>query len=710
VRIGGADRPAERTRDRRGPLPDAFAAFRAAFIGRLLTEVRAEIYHRGMAAPATRVFISAVSGEFRSYRLRLANHLGAVRDRSFEVKVQEDFQQGGRTLLDRLSDYIRDCDVVIHLVGDACGARPTPQHERTLYRHLGETPPDPLPGWSYTQWEYRLALRFDRRVLVYLAQPQAPRDSGLPIRQGEDEARLQQAHQEFLNQSGQHWKSFGSLHHLVREVFHDLALEPGRKVNNLPYKSLGSLFKGREEFLERIRAALGQVDHRGHQRFAAITATATAAAVYGLGGIGKTRAAIEYAHRHAEEYTALLFVRADSPAALKRELAGLCGPLVLNLPEQSERETEIQVAAALRWLEGHPGWFLIFDGVDSEEAARAVEDLLGRLHSAGQVLVTSRLSGWSGAVETLDLDVLAAEDAVAFLLERTDGRRRPMEDDAARAGEVATELGQLALALEQAGAYIATRRLTFGRYLEEWRAQHERVLAWFDERQMQYPRSVATTWQMSFEQLTPSARRLLCRFAWLGPEPIPESLLDVPLPARGIASRVAADPHGDLAGLERYSLVTRTAEEPSFTVHRLVQDVTRCSLRRNRGRRALSEALHWLNAAFVGDPQDVRTWSRLVPLAPHVRAVAQRADHEHVAEPTARLMNVLGLLFGERAQHAEAEPLMRRAVENLIKFTRRTGRQHPHLGATVKNYENVLTAMRLGPEEVRRRLNELQLS
>src|SRR6185312_9009868 len=119
------------------------------------------------------------------------------------------------------------------------------------------------------------------------------------------------------------------------------------KVDNIrsQFKSLGSLFKGRKEFLDQIRTALGQVHHRGHQRFAAITAGATAATVHGLGGIGKTRAAVEYAIRQADEYTALLFVTADSPAALQQDLAALCGPLVLDLAEKEAREVEVQVAA-----------------------------------------------------------------------------------------------------------------------------------------------------------------------------------------------------------------------------------------------------------------------------------------------------------------------------------------------------------------------------
>jgi len=118
---------------------------------------------------AMNVFLSCVSTEFKTYRLRLANQLGALKDHPYEIKVQEDFQQGGYTLLDKLADYGRECDLVIHFAGDACGARPTTEHVQALYRSLGEAPPDPLPDRSYTQWEYGLALRFQGKMLVYLA-------------------------------------------------------------------------------------------------------------------------------------------------------------------------------------------------------------------------------------------------------------------------------------------------------------------------------------------------------------------------------------------------------------------------------------------------------------------------------------------------------------------------------------------------------------
>jgi len=715
-------------------------------------------------AAAVKTFLSCVTGEFRSCRLRLANQLEALRGRPFEVKVQEDFRQGGSTLLEALADYIRACDLVIHLAGDACGDRPTAEHVRALYQRLGDAPPDPLPQRSYTQWEYHLAVRFGKKALVYLAAPDAPRECGLPVQQAGDAARIQREHLAFIKASGKHYKTFASPSGLVREVFYDLGLEPDAKVNNLPYKSLGALFKGREDFLKRIRDALGGLEHRGHRRAAAITAAAPAATVHGLGGIGKTRAAVEYAHRHADQYTALLFVRADSPAALRQNLAALCGPMVLDLPEKDARETDVQADAALAWLREHPGWFLIFDNVDTEDAAREVEGLLARLSPAGHVLITSRLARWSGAVEALGLDVLAEADAAEFLLARTEGRRRAAGDDPAQARRLAVQLGQLALALEQAGAHINEQGLSFARYMDEWRSRHDEVLGWFDERVMQYPMSVAVTWQTSFARLTEAGRRLLGMLAWFAPDPVPEWLLDAgggPFGGGGLLCRLAAaarrlfhvlaSPRDALADLAAYSLVARAgdARAPVFSVHRLVQDVARRRLGAGGGREALAAALRWIDGAFQGDPQDVRTWAVLAPLSPHAHAAALHADAAGIARPTARLMNQLGILYHARAQHAQAEPLMRRALEidekafgpehprvatdlnNLaallqatnrlseaeplmrravvifLNFQAATGHEHPHLRAVVNNYAALLMQMGQGRAQIPARLNDV---
>src|SRR5262249_39318062 len=109
----------------------------------------------------------------------------------------------------------------------------------------------------------------------------------------------------------------------------------------LPYPSLGTLFKGRDEFLDRLRASLTRP---GDGRAAAITGKA----LHGLGGVGKTRLAVEYARRHRDDYPAVLFVTADSSPDLRRNLAALAGPLVLDLPEHAQPEEEARLGTVLR--------------------------------------------------------------------------------------------------------------------------------------------------------------------------------------------------------------------------------------------------------------------------------------------------------------------------------------------------------------------------
>ena len=123
-------------------------------------------------------------------------------------------------------------------------------------------------------------------------------------------------------------------------------------------------------------------------------------------------------------------------SGLRANLAELCNPPVLNLPEWNQPEEIIRLAAVFRWLSEHSGWLLILDNADTPEAAAEVEKTLPQLQG-GEVIITSRIADWSPAVQTAEpLDVLAEKDAAAFLLERTEARRKKMltdsEDAAAR--------------------------------------------------------------------------------------------------------------------------------------------------------------------------------------------------------------------------------------------------------------------------------------
>jgi tetratricopeptide (TPR) repeat protein len=618
-----------------------------------------------------RIFISAVTSEFGMVRDALAADLRA---RGHTVTVESDFNQkpDSETMLGELADFIRDCHAVICIVGKRSGSCPPPRAAERLAKVL----PNDIKTASYTQWEFFLARDFKRRPYIYIARddyaPDRGPDSG-------DLAPLQDAFRAYLEAENFPYGPFSNIDQLARAVFKDLpevapkpivSAQPAAKPVVLPYPSIGELFKGRDEFMQRLHDSLTRA--RGG-RTAIIS-------LYGLGGVGKTRVAVEYARAHADDYSALLFAVAETPEALRRNLAALAGALV---PQLDTTDDEVRRAAVLDWLNANPGWFLILDNVDSKPALAEVEKLLGEL-AGGHVVVTSRLANFSANFRPLELDVLTVEDAAAFLLARTEERRRAALDDAAKAREVAEELGGLAIMLEQAGAFIAKRRLTFAQYLEQWRSKRGDVLEWFDETVTGYPRAVAVTWQTSVAQLSEGGRRLLAWLAWLAPEKIPESLLDISIP--GADGENLRDAYDDLAA---YSLVTRDAEGPFFLVHRLVQDVTHRSLAGEARRRTLIEALGWINVAFAGDASDVRNWQALDPLAPHARTVTMRADSAGIPNPTGRLMTQVGLLLRTKALHAEAEPLYRRTLaiaENSL------GLDHPTVAIRLSNLAQLLQA------------------
>jgi tetratricopeptide (TPR) repeat protein/MinD-like ATPase involved in chromosome partitioning or flagellar assembly len=444
------------------------------------------------------------------------------------------------------------------------------------------------------------------------------------------------------------------------------------KPMNLPYPSLGSLFKGREDFISAIAGGFTGDTSRGLPFTARYV-------IYGLGGVGKTRTAVEYAWRFAENYSALLFVSARSPVDLRANLADLCNPSVFNLPEWNQPEEMHRLAAVFRWFSENPGWLLILDNADKPEAAAEVEKTLPQLQG-GQVMITSRIADWSTAVQPIELDVLAEENATAILLEHTESRRKKMLTDSEDAAALARDLGGLALALEQAGTYVAKKRVSFSEYRRRWESHKEDVLAWHDERLMTYPKSVATTWQTAIEELSRSERNLLNILAWLAPEPIPLSLLEGKI-VDGVDARDA------LAGLASLSLARWMSDEEEFTVHRLVQEITRQRLSDNEKQETLEAAVALLDSTLPSPEWDQKGWRLWEQLAPHCRTVLNRL-RDHALEPRATpIMNLVAVWLNNRAEHGEAEPLYRRALEIDEKSL---GPDHPNVARGLNNLAALL--------------------
>ncbi|MFZ5450209.1 MAG: FxSxx-COOH system tetratricopeptide repeat protein [Thermodesulfobacteriota bacterium] len=428
-------------------------------------------------------------------------------------------------------------------------------------------------------------------------------------------------------------------------------------------------FTGREQLLEDIRASL------------AGSGAAPLTALCGLGGVGKTQLALEYAYRFALDYDLVWWVRAEDPLALAGDYAGLAVPLAL--PEAAAAEQEVQVTAVCQALGRRQKWLLIFDN------AAEPQDLQGYVPQggAGHVLITSRNPVWRGVAKPLDIKVWERPDAVAFLLQRTG-----QQDDAA-AAELAAELGDLPLALEQAGAYMEESGCALAHYLDLFRTRRREILKRGQPSQ-DYPDTVATTWELSFQQVkaaSPAAVDLLNLCAFLAPDDIPKQLLEqgaehLPEPlAAAVQDPLALD--DALGVLRRYSLLEVAGD--ALAVHRLVQAVARDRLEDDARKQWAGVAVALVNAAFPYIELENWPWcARLLPQA--LAALEHAAGLNLVISEMGRLWNQAGFYLQIRAEFAGARVAFERA---LTIDEAAYGPEHPEVAIRVNNLGNVLQAL-----------------
>ena len=466
------------------------------------------------------------------------------------------------------------------------------------------------------------------------------------------------------------------------------ALAP-RRINIPP--SIGTRFVGRDTELQALHDALQA--HGGQD------VALSSHALHGMGGYGKTRLVVEYAHRFGDAYACVLLLNAESPQSLDADLAALCLPQRLDLggahglpKAQAER-----VDMAKRWLVQHTGWLLIADNADTADAAQAVADL-ARDCPQGQVLVTTRLADWGSSFAALPLQGLRPAAAKQLLLAQSaPGRQFNAAQDEADLAAIVAALHGHSLALSVAAAYVNQRRISFGHYLQDSRAQGQQPLHWLPKSALTgYGKSVAACLQMSVDATSPAARQLLDTLAWLAPEPLPSILLNTSCDG-------VPDVRDALAELEHHHLVE--AGDGGPYIHRLLLEVLR-QLETDAASSATNHtvllprrlaALMWVNAAFQVNPNDLNEWPVFLPLLPHVDvllgALSHLSESQIAALPcsdaVARLCNQSGLLFFTRSKFALAEPLYRRALA----ITESTfGLHDPRLATCVNNLAALLAA------------------
>ncbi len=368
------------------------------------------------------------------------------------------------------------------------------------------------------------------------------------------------------------------------------------RVWNLPARNPG--FTGRDGLLAAVRDRLLAGDKAVVQAF------------QGMGGVGKTQLAIEYAYRFARTYDLAWWINADQAGLIGDQVAALGAALGCVQPGAVVEAVRVTVLGELR-KQGQ--WLLVFDNAENPA------DITGWLPGGGgHVLITSRERRWAEVAAPVEVDILARDESVALLRDRITGLG---EADADR---LADHLGDLPLAIAQAAGFMAEPGMPVAQYLDLLRTQAGKLLD-PPATGSSYPRSLAAATRLTADRLDrhdPAAAQLASLCAFLAPEPIPEDLFtSSPGELPGELAARAADPlawRRTLAHLARQSLAR--IDPRGLVMHRLTQAILRDRLAPEQAAttRTCTEVL--LVATGPGDPANPVAWPRWAQLMPHLLA------------------------------------------------------------------------------------------
>ena len=382
------------------------------------------------------------------------------------------------------------------------------------------------------------------------------------------------------------------------------AVQTGRSTLFAEPKIIGGVpplnpnFVGREELLHELRSRLS-----GHGRSPVLPVT-----LQGLGGVGKTQLAAEYARRFQADYDLVWWIPSDDELSVRRSFVSLARRLALA-DSEDVTHTVNTVLDELRVGRPTPNWLLIYDGVGEPREIR------GYLPSgSGNVLITSRSRSWISQSTVIELDVFTIEESVAFLTHRW------TEIGVEEARLLGEELGNLPLALDQAVAVHTETGMPLPTYLSLLRASPGQVLA------DNYEHSVARTFRLALDHLTeqsPAAAQLLEVCSFLSSHPIA-----VPMLVRGRSAPLPPDLSEALQDdvkmrravreIGRFALAQLDAKRDTIAIHKLVRALVRDGL--GVQQRALTEhSAHQLLAlANPGVPDNEATWTQHAQISPHV--------------------------------------------------------------------------------------------
>jgi MinD-like ATPase involved in chromosome partitioning or flagellar assembly len=392
------------------------------------------------------------------------------------------------------------------------------------------------------------------------------------------------------------------------------------QVLNIPARNVN--FTGRDEFLRALHEQL----RAGPEE------TLVPVAIQGLSGLGKTQAALEYAHRFRPDYDVIWWMNCGQPQYIDASLVDLANELRetfrATVPEGNGPEVARYLLELLSDNRADLRWLLVYDNAED------IDTILGLLPAGGgHVLMTCRDDRWAGVGMSYQLGKFEREESVSHL------RRRVPEITEAEANEVAGVLGHIPLAIAAAGALMSSTGMSVPEYLRELDEQPPLSLP-KGHLLGDYPPAAVRAWCLSLDQL----KRNSAAAAWLL-EICSVMALDISLDL--IYSQAMVNTLRDLdpaisernmiAGLIRQidllALIKLDNNARHIQVHGVVHAVVNARMaeaEKATARRGIHRVL--VAARPEGEVDDPGTWPRYRLIWPHLRP----ADVMTSAEVTVR--------------------------------------------------------------------------
>lgn len=444
---------------------------------------------------------------------------------------------------------------------------------------------------------------------------------------------------------------------------------------NVPSKNM--FFTGRKKHIEQLHESL---------KLNGAMALSQPQAISGLGGIGKTQTAVEYAYKYKAEYKAVFWVNADSKESIISSFVKIAG--LLNLPVKDDKDQELIAASVKHWLETNSSWLMIFDNADDP---KLVEKYFP-FQSKGHIILTSRAQIFANLriMKPLKMDEMSPDESKQFLLSRTGRNDNPLnqiETDAI--DQLGKELDYFPLALEQAGAFIHEKSSSFNDYLISYRKRGLELL----EETKSDTKSIATTWSLNFEQVKQTSNAsidLLYVSAFLSPYSIPLELIAHGAKQLGPALSVSlTDVDSDpvtlikvLEPLSKYSLISLDPVSHTYSIHRMVQAVLKDKMDSDTRRQWTERTIKAVDKAFPD--VEFKNWDVCEIMIPHAKfclELIQKSNFE--LQEAARLLNKAGKYLTERALFAEAKQFFEQTLDirkNILAM------DHPDLAETYNDF------------------------